>query len=404
MARYDRTILNALADIYERSLLFSGENKVNVRIAFPFTHKTMPDYFDESSLAYEEIHACVQDLEYRGLLSVSWKRGKTGHIIDKVFLNEEKLKEVYEYLHRVPKRQQQEQIGAVLEQAAREFRTPICKGFVSYLQERLSSCKSVKEYIDIADAEGAERIIRTVYLIEKNEKPCYIREFSIRNYSDSKIFENLLGHIARIMHRFGDGLEGMELSDMLAEYNIYHTPNYVYFKGNVVLDVDGRTLSIGGLQQGIGVSGEDVSKISLQDTADINKVITIENLTTFFRWQDEKSLILYLGGYHNSVRRSLLNMIYQKLPNAHYYHFGDIDVGGFEISEDLCVKTGIPFKLYRMDVDTLHRYAEFGKKLTESDRKRINKIMEDSNIAYTETLQYMLSNNVKLEQECVEME
>ena len=404
MARYDRMLLNALADTYERSLLFSGENKVNVRIIFPFTRKTMPDYFDESSLAYEEIHACVQDLEYRGFLSVSWKKGKTGHILDKVFLNEEKLKEVYEYLHRVPKRQQQEQIGAVLEQAAQEFQTPICTSFISFLQERLSNCKSVKEYIDIADAEGAKRIIRAVYLIEKNEKPCYIREFSIRNFSDSKIFENMLGYIARIIHRFGDGLEGMELSDMLAEYNIYHTPNYVYFKGNIVLDVDGKTLSIGGLQQGIGVSGEDVSKIFLQDTADINRVITIENLTTFFRWQDEKSLILYLGGYHNSVRRSLLKLIYQKLPNADYYHFGDIDVGGFEIYEDLCAKTGIPFKLYRMDVDTLDRYAEFGKKLTENDRKRINKIMENGKIAYAETLQYMLLNNVKLEQECIEME
>ena len=404
MAHYDKKLLNALTDTYERSLLFSGENKVNVRIAFPFTRKTMPDYFDESSLAYEEIHACVQDLEYRGFLSVAWKRGKTGHIIDKVFLNGEKLQEVYEYLHRVPKRQQQEQIMEVLEQAARELQTPICTNFVSCIQERLSNCKSVKEYIDIADVEGTKRIIRAVYLIEKNETPCYIREFSIRNFSDSKIFEEMLGSIAKIMHRFGDGLEGVELSDILAEFNIYHTPNFVYFKGNIVLDIEGKTLPIGGLQQGIGVSGEDVSKISLQDTADVKKVITIENLTTFFRWQDEKSLILYLGGYHNTVRRSLLKIIYQKLPDADYYHFGDIDVGGFEIYEDLCAKTGIPFKLYRMDVDTLNRYAKFGKKLTESDRKRINKIMENNKIAYAGVLQYMLLNNVKLEQECVEME
>ena len=404
MAHYDKKLLNALVDSYERSLLFSGQNKVDVKIAFYFTRRTIPDYFDESSLEYEAIHACVQELEHKGFLSLLWKRGKTGHIIDKVILNEEKLQEVYEYLHRVPKRQQQEQIGVVLEQAAQEFQTPVCSGFVSYLQERLSNCKSVKEYLDIADAEGAKRIIKVIYLIEKNETPCYIREFSIRNFSDSKIFEEMLGSIAKIMHRFGDGLEGMELSDILAEYNIYHTPNYVYFKGNIVLNVAGKTLPIGGLQQGIGVSGEDVPKISLQDTTDIKKVITIENLTTFFRWQDEKSLILYLGGYHNSVRRSLLKMIYQQLPDIDYYHFGDIDVGGFEIYEDLCAKTGIPFKLYRMDTDTLDRYANFGKKLTESDRKRINKIIQNNEIAYTDVLYYMLLNNVKLEQECVEME
>ena len=156
MVHYEHKLLNALVDTYERSLLFMGQNKVNVKIAYPFTRKTLPDYFEESSLAYEEIHACVRELEYRGFLSVAWKRGKAGHIIDKVFL------------------------------------------------------------------------------IEQNETLCYIREFSIRNFSDSKIFEEMLGSIARIMHRFGDGLEGMELSDILAEYNIYHTPNYVYFKGNIV--------------------------------------------------------------------------------------------------------------------------------------------------------------------------
>ena len=404
MAHYDKKLLNALVDSYERSLLFSGQNKVNVKIAFPFTRKTLPNYFEESSLDYEEIHTCVQELEYRGFLSVAWKRGKTGHIIEKVILNVEKLQEVYEYLCRVPKRQQQEQIWVVLQQAVQEFQTSVCSSFVSYLQERLSNCKSVKEYLDIADAEGAKRIIKAVYLIEKNETPCYIREFSIRNFSDSKIFEEMLSSIVKIMRRFGDGLEGMELSDILAEYNIYHTPNYVYFKGNIVLNVDGKTLPIGGLQQGIGVSGEDVSKISLQDTAEIKKVITIENLTTFFRWQDEKSLILYLGGYHNSVRRSLLKMIYRQLPDIDYYHFGDIDVGGFEIYEDLCAKTGIPFKLYRMNVDTLKRYAKFGKKLTESDKKRINKVLENKKIAYAGVLHYMLLNNVKLEQECVAME
>ena len=403
MAHYDKKLLNALLDSYERSLLFSGKNKINVRIAYPFTRKTIPDYFDESSLEYEEIHACVQELEYRGFLSVVWKGGKTGHIIDKLFLNGEKLQEIYEYLHRTPKRQQQEQIKAVLEQAALEFRTPICTNFVSYLQERLSSCKSVKEYIDIVDIESVKRIIKTVYSIEKNEMPCYIREFSIRNFSDSKTFEEMFGSIAKIMHRFGSGHERMELSDILAEYNIYHTPNYVYFKGNIVLNVAGKILPIDGLQQGIGVSGEDVSKISLQDATDIKKVITIENLTTFFRWQDEKSLILYLGGYHNSVRRSLLQKIYQQLPDIDYYHFGDIDVGGFEIYEDLCAKTGLPFKLYRMDVATLDRYAKFGKKLTENDKMRLKRIMENSKKPYEQVLQYMLLNNVKLEQECVEM-
>ena len=78
MAQYERRILNRLLDSYENSRLSRGTNKVAVRIACPFTKKTVPEYFDESSLAYEEIHAAMEDLERRGFLSIVWKGGQRG--------------------------------------------------------------------------------------------------------------------------------------------------------------------------------------------------------------------------------------------------------------------------------------------------------------------------------------
>ena len=54
--KYEEKILQALLDSYERSSLSRGENTVAVHISFPITKKTMPIYFDENSLAYEEIH------------------------------------------------------------------------------------------------------------------------------------------------------------------------------------------------------------------------------------------------------------------------------------------------------------------------------------------------------------
>lgn len=56
----------------------------------------------------------------------------------------------------------------------------------------------------------------------------------------------------------------------------------------------------------MGISGDDIADIRFLDTAAVKKVITIENLTTYFRWREEDSLLVYLGGYHNSVRRKLL--------------------------------------------------------------------------------------------------
>ncbi len=52
--RYDELILGNLLDSYENSLLSSGKNKVQIHISMSFSKKNMPEYFDESSLIYEE--------------------------------------------------------------------------------------------------------------------------------------------------------------------------------------------------------------------------------------------------------------------------------------------------------------------------------------------------------------
>lgn len=410
MARYDRHILNCLLDSYEKSRLFTGENRVAVSISFPFSKKSMPAYFEESSLAYEEIHACMKELERQGFLTVVWKSGRVNHIISKVILNTEKLDEIYAFLRRIPRLDLLERNKEMLQRLEQEWNTPVAGKLIGYLRERMEENKSVKEYIDLADMEKTECMIRAVGLIERNESPCYIREFSIRHFADSKTLDGMTGILTRVMHDFG-GTYGRcgenreykdkELKDILAEYRIYHTPDYVYFKGEVTLEIKGKMLNIGPLRQGVGLSGEDLPQIRLADAEEIKKIITIENLTTFFRWQEKNSLILYLGGYHNSVRRSLLKMIYEELPSAQYYHFGDIDVGGFEIYEDLCAKTQIPFQLYQMDLDTLQKYENYGKTLTENDKKRIRKILESRKPVYAPVLAYMLAHNVKLEQECI---
>ena len=46
----ENKILNYLLDKYENSKLSRGENQRAIHIAFPFNKKTMPKYFDESSL------------------------------------------------------------------------------------------------------------------------------------------------------------------------------------------------------------------------------------------------------------------------------------------------------------------------------------------------------------------
>ena len=86
MVRYDRRILNKLLDSYEDSLLFKGENKRKISISYPFNKKSIPEYFDESSLAYEDIHTLLAELERKQFIHIVWK--KEHHIVHKLILNQ----------------------------------------------------------------------------------------------------------------------------------------------------------------------------------------------------------------------------------------------------------------------------------------------------------------------------
>lgn len=405
MGHYDRKILNALIDSYENSLLSRGENKVAIHVSFGFNKRNLPEYFNESSLEYESIHTHMKELEERKFLTIVWKNGKKDHIIQKVILNENTVSDVYSYLKRVPKNVNERNTLKLLEESKKKYNSPIASRVVEYLVQRIKEGKSVKEYIDLADFNRTEMLIKAIASIENNKKSCYIREFSIQCFGDSKKFDEMLSKIYKVWRNFGSQENKQEdIYTILAEHSIYNTPNYVYFKGTGILVLDQQKIDLEIFHQGIGISGEDLQNTYLLRKENTQKVITIENLTTFFRIQEKDSLIIYLGGYHNSLRRELLKKIYIQLPEAEYLHFGDIDVGGFLIFEDLCQKTKIPFHTYHMRVDELKKYHNYTKELTANDEKRLTMLIQKKNheeCEYMDVLDYMKKNKVKLEQECI---
>ena len=398
MVQYDRKVINQLLDTYENSLLSTGENKRTIQIEFRFTKTSIPAYFDESSSEYENIHISMKELERKKLIRIIWKDNKQDYLIHKVRLMTDHLEEAYQYVGRRPKRGLEEENVALLQKYLDE-EAPVTVAFVNYLLGRLQNHRSVKEYLDLEDRKETERFLRACVLVEQNREPRYLREFSITHFQDSKYFEQIESRIAKVFRHFSEEYGEMDSIDLLAEYGIYRTPNYVYFKGNAVISIGEATVDLSLLKQGIGISGEDFPRIRFSDLSRVKKVITIENLTSFFRYCEEDSLMIYLGGYHNRIRRTLLNMIYETIPYANYYHFGDMDAGGFSILMDLRKKTGIPFMSYHMDLDTLKEYRQYAKRLNESDRNRLEKIRIGKE--FSEVIDFMLEENIKLEQECI---
>lgn len=412
MKRYDERVLGDLLDRYERSLIYSGKNRVNRTVSMPVSSKTLPEYFDESVLQYEVIHQQLEKLEADGYVRLIWKNKKKGHILEKCELNLESLDAAYSLLRRKPKSiKEQESLNICRDYRGRKEELD---RFLDWIRKWIQGGESIQKYADMDTPQDLERLCRLILSILTNDSECFLRQFSIRHFHDSKTAEKDIGRAVRVIAEFSgkEELADLEPEEILAEYNIYRNPSWLMMKGNVKLQTlssGSRTdIELGMFGGGLGISNQDIENICWDSASPIEKVVTIENLTSFHQWKLEEHaavLCIYLGGYHNQVKRRFLQKLYTAYPNAEYRHFGDIDCGGFRIWKDLCVKTGIPFVPLYMDLAVYNQYFPWGRKLTEQDRKTLNKMMRDPFFCgQVELFARMLEKGMKVEQECVEVE
>jgi len=415
--RYDEKILNSLLDKYEGSLLYTGRNRRRQTISFAVTKTTLPEYFDEASLQYETIHAQLGELEQKGYIQLVWKNRKPGHILEKCILCPEKAEEIYALLHRLPKAEKEARLLAACEEC--KGKHPVIDLYLDWVEERLHAQESVRPYADPDTPEKLKERCDLLLGILNNQEEIFLREFSVRFWKDSKIAEKELGGAASIITRFADDetLRGLDTEQLLEEFGIYKNPSWVMIKGSGKFWMgdsrnkfrESNAISLADFPGGIGLSSGDIRCVRWDAASLPARVITIENLTSFHRWKEVDTMAIYLGGYHNQVKRTFLQILYRECQISEsegvtFEHFGDIDCGGFRIWKNLCEKTEIPFRTRFMDEATYFKYLEYGKSLTPHDRQELERMAEEPYFAAQKGLfAAMLRCGKKLEQECIRL-
>lgn len=387
MTNYEKRILNHLIDKYERSKSFLGENKVNQHFTEKIK-KLYPKYSDFSEYElFSNINDAIEEMQNKEFISINYEKNV---FENSVILNTNKLDEIYAFLNRTPKAKLHDTLLAILEEYQNE--NEVLNKYCSEQISRIKCNKSVERFDgDINDFRNTLKAVKEIYNVTEET---FERDFSVRLYNDSKAFERIRNKVARILFQYGDfPKEETVLEDM----NIVKNPGHVYLKGKGIITIKEQTIDLSILKGDIALSS-----VILKDIDDVkitgDKLITVENLTTFNRFSDPNALIIYLGGFHNTHRRNLIKMIHKNNQTVDYLHYGDIDAGGFYILLHLRKKTGIDFKPYRMDTATLKQYKDLTKSLTENDKKRLNNLLSTE---FHETVEFMLENNCKLEQEAV---
>lgn len=387
MTKYDGLIINKLLDKYERSKSFTGDNKVNQKFSVKVS-SLFSGYMDHSDYElFQSVNESIDILVRKQLVRAAANSSK---VYSEVVLNLDSLEQAYAYIGRCPKKEINMAAAELLERY--KNRNVILKNYCETQLERISLNKSIQHFND--DMQELENILISVDEMVRVDAETFVRDFSIRVFKDSKSFEGICSKVINLMYEYGDF---PDKEQVLGNCNIVKNPTYVNFKGAGIVTIQEQVINLSKLKGDIAISSamiSDIERVAVTGKA----VITIENLTSFHTFDNNDMLAIYLGGYHNSIRREFIKRIYNQNPGVSFYHFGDIDAGGFYIFEHLKQQTGVNFLPYKMDLETLKAYEVYWKKLTENDCIRLQRIKDSQ---FCEVVGYMLENNCKLEQEAI---
>lgn len=398
---WEEKILEYLVDNYRKSKKDTGDNKTNRRT------QVKPEKFykkyrenDGDFEVISEMNRTVEELSAGGFLT--YDKEKFGTQLNCIYLADEQIDKVEDYLHKkydfIPKGMKKGEIQKII--AKYHDLSETCAMECECLQKKLDHNKIPKDYEELPE------ILDAVAFIENNQTELFIREASMKIYGDSKYFEeNTLIPVCQMLRKYKNRPCPSEelLDEILVGYGIKKEPQKLCIKGNFILSIDGKEMDFGVLPEGIELDARSLERIDCIKLG-TTKFLTIENRTSYLRYSAFDEVIFYLGGYANRFQRNFIKKVYEDNPDVEYLHFGDIDAGGFWIHYNLCEITGVEFKTFCMSMDELSRkqYEHCLHPLTDNDIVRLQELKEVD--LYADTIQYMLQNNVKLEQEIISFE
>lgn len=398
VSEIQKKVLNVLLDKYESSKTYRGKNIRNQSFSIE-PERVFPEYDDDYTDQDEvdEFNRDMRILQEKKLIELQIKKGTS--VILSIAINMEMLQSIYELLDRKDITiVRNEQIGMYKEYKGIH---QIIDKFCDVQIDRLNNFKDA-EY----DIEVAMNILRLLKFILTNKQDIMERELSVAVLGDTKMFkDNYRTRICKIIEKYGllvVNIRGLDENEkkkvILEEYHIFSNPSYVFFKGYVTIKyVDGSIITAKP-DNPIAISSEAINQID-EVKVDAEKIVTVENLTSYNRINKMKSVFIYLSGYHNTAKQNFLIKISECNKAVNWYHFGDIDPDGYYILKNLIEKTKIAFQPINMGIEQLKKYSRYCKKFEKNDIIKASSLVDNG--FYEEVMQYMMDNNCKLEQEII---
>jgi len=406
---WEQFFIEQLLNKYERSKQFRDTKSQARKINYPFTTSKMQEYHFGMPQTKIEIKNAVLRLAELGMIRVIWKKGEFGNLIEEIVLQIDSLDKSYSFIDRISKKNELDSFTNLLEIHAREL---ISLGLGKALEEWLSEISLKKKIPSLfsSNAETRKKVILALAGISTLEDDIDERMFSLSIFGNSKAFlGNIKVTVAKIL-KFSNGMDS-DITDgeALETYGILESGSDFHIAGDIIFRFPDGCLDISAVGDGIGLHPPSV-KIAEVERVNTDFMLSVENLAIFRECTRRKlysnALIVYSGGFYSRRKIELIKRIYKALqsisPQIQFFHWGDIDLGGFRIFRHLKVSAIPVLKPFMMTPDILDRYQGLCVPVDYTYAEKMKRLIDDIQLTELKaTIARAVGKMVKLEQEAV---
>ncbi len=407
-----KQLINELLDRFERRMInvptVMGETRPIRAVKIALNEIGLPSYNSQIDPEPRKVtNEQLQTLEKAGLLRLFWQVGEKGHLLEVVELVPSTKAPLYDLIKRVPtaslrERLQNQLLGERFRFREEGWQRHAIQNTLAKLKDNLSPAP-----FTLTDPAFNEDLLSALVAVSELKEETPFRVFSVHVFNDSKRFEDLKSALIRLARVGRAEWKRLPEDELLRELNLVANPSYLLLSGPwTLIDTVGQAIPLGEFDPSVGLAAVQATHLE-QVTVHAERVVCVENLTTFHTLTREKQLqntaFFCLAGNPSPACRRVLHCLADSLPEAiPLYVWADMDYGGFNVLAQIRREISLRFLPYHMDIETLDRFGQFARPLTLSDRRNLKRLADHALLKDVRlVIETLLRRGLKLEQEAV---
>ena len=407
---YCTRILSILVDWYEDSPAYVRNQKPNRRRIMRLYDNGKSDFIDyniEEPAIRKEINQAVMDLANRRFIEFEWMRGQENYILSRLWLNYDSLGQIYTHLGRRPRSDTVDEVLSQLKILLNETREDWAHKWLDETYVVISRKQTIGNNLPEGKSERNDLLKTVSELSKRTEVEILERIFSIQCFGDSKRFEHSVKpRLVRILKKYLVQDECID-DEALRYVGIVRYPEQFEFSGALSIMLPKGLVDFMPLPFGGTLTIYDVKEGQIKLGSDIRRILSIENRANYIeyirKFQSKDELVLFHGGQFSPAKSVFLNALVSSMPEScMFFHWGDIDYGGFSMLARLRQEIIPDVQAWKMGIEDLRQYSKYTIGFSESYGKRLASLLEMPELRdCLSCIKFMLKHKVRLEQEAM---